>query len=329
MASIGEQQQQQNEEDKLISSLPKERGWSFPHVYLFEEFWCPSSLIRERNIFQKYFQAKESDVLVASFPKSGTTWLKALTFAIVNHKNFPSTENHPLLTSNPHQLVPPLYTFRGNIHDQILQLSKMAEPRLFGTHFPFHALPKSIIESNCRIIYICRNPFDTFISAWAFFNKIKGEPLATLTKKEAFEMFCNGIIEFGPWWSHMLGYWKESIARPNTVLFLKYEDLKEDVTFHVKKVGDFLGCPFTQEEESNGVIESIAKLCSFEEMKDMEVNKSGTINFEIKKFENKLFFRKAETGDWVNHFSPSMVEKLSKIIEEKLSGSGLSFKMHS
>ncbi|KAK8464352.1 hypothetical protein PHAVU_011G188801 [Phaseolus vulgaris] len=205
----------------------------------------------------------------------------------------------------------------------------MAEPRVFGTHIPFPSLPKSVIELNCRIIYICRNPFDTFVSAWAFFNKIKVESLSTLTKEEAFEMFCNGVIEFGPWWSHMLGYWKESVARPNTVLFLKYEDLKEDVDFHVKKVADFLGCSFTQEEESDGVVESIAKLCSFEGMKDLEVNKSGTINFEIKRFENKLFFRKAEIGDWVNHFSPSMVEKLSKIIEEKLSGSGLSFKMHS
>ncbi|XP_047161807.1 cytosolic sulfotransferase 15-like [Vigna umbellata] len=328
MASSIGWQQENEEEDKLISSLPKEKGWSFPYVYLFEHFWCPSPLIRERNIFQKHFQGKQSDVLVTSFPKSGTTWLKALTFAIVNHKNF-SKENHPLLTSNPHQLVPPLYTFRGNIHDQILQLSNMPEPRLFGTHIPYPSLPRSIVESHCRIIYICRNPFDTFISAWAFYNKIKVEASPALTKEEAFEMFCNGVIEFGPWWSHVLGYWNESVARPNTVLFLKYEDLKEDVNSQVKKVAEFLGCPFTEEEESNGVIESIAKLCSFEEMKDTEVNKSGKINFEIKRFENKLFFRKAEIGDWVNHFSPSMVEKLSKIIEEKFSGSGLSFKMHS
>nr|KYP55119.1 Flavonol 4'-sulfotransferase [Cajanus cajan] len=203
----------------------------------------------------------------------------------------------------------------------------MAEPRLFGTHTPFHSLPNSLKEFNCKIVYICRNPFDVFVSAWSFFKKIKGGPLPTPSLEEAFEMYCNGIIEFGPWWSHMLGYWKESIARPNKVLFLKYEDLKEDANFHVKKVAEFLGYPFTHEEESNGVIESIVKLCSFEEMKDLDVNKSGIINFQVKSFENNLFFRKAEIGDWVNYFSQPMIEKLSKIIEEKLSGSGLSFKM--
>jgi len=61
-------------------------------------------------------------------------------------------------------------------------------------------------------------------------------------------------------------------------------------------------------------------------MKDLEVNKSGDID---NMGEKKNFFRKGKIGDWKNYFSPSMIEKLSKIIEEKLGGSGLSFKVHS
>ncbi|TKY68370.1 Cytosolic sulfotransferase 15 [Spatholobus suberectus] len=91
MGSTGEQQA--NEEDKLTLSLRREKGWAAPYLYLFEDFWCPST----------HIQAKDSDVIVASFPKSGTTWLKALTFAIVNHQRLSSLENHPLLTSNPHE----------------------------------------------------------------------------------------------------------------------------------------------------------------------------------------------------------------------------------
>ncbi|RDX69173.1 Cytosolic sulfotransferase 15, partial [Mucuna pruriens] len=296
-------EQQVNGENNLILSLHKERGWAIPYLYSFQEFWCPSTHIQEVINFQQYFQAKDSDIVVASFPKSGTIWLKALTFAIANHQHF-SLENHPLLTSNPHGLVPFLeYIFASDIQDPILHLSNMTEPRLFGTHTPFPSLPKSIIESNC-----------------------KPEYLPALTLEEAFEMYCKGIIDYGPWWSHMLGYWNESIARPNKVMFLKYEDLKEDVIFHVKKIAEFLGCPFTEEEKSIGVIESIIKLCSFEKMKDLEVNKSGIIGKGG--IEKKYFFRKGEMGDWVNYFSPHMIEKLSKIIEEKLSGSGLSFKIH-
>ncbi|XP_027911917.1 cytosolic sulfotransferase 15-like [Vigna unguiculata] len=309
---------QENAEDELIlSSLPREMGWAIPDLYLFQQFWCPSILIKEVNIFQKQFEAKDSDIFVASFPKSGTTWLKAITFAIVNRQCFSSIHNHPLLTSNPHQLVPAVeFMYRGDIH------CPTTEPRVFGTHTPFPSLPNSIIESKCKIIYICRNPFDIFVSAWTFFDKIKLEPLSTLKIEEAFEKYCNGIIEFGPWWSHMVGYWKESLAKPNKVLFLKYEDLKDDANFQVKKIADFLGFPFTQEEENNQVIESIIKLCSFEKMKNSEVNKSGII---YQFLEKKYFFRKGETRDWVNYFSPSMTEKLCKIIEEKFGGSGLSF----
>ncbi|KAK7314118.1 hypothetical protein VNO77_39328 [Canavalia gladiata] len=320
------------EEDKLsqeckdlILSLPREKGWRTRYLYLFQGFWCPPTEIEAIINFQKHFQAKDSDVVVATIPKSGTTWLKALTFAIVNRHCVTPSMTHPLLTFNPHELVP-FFEYNVYVNGQIPDLSNMIEPRLFGTHIPFPSLAKSIKESNSRIIFICRNPLDTFVSAWIFLNKSMPEYLPELTLEEAFDMYCNGIIAFGPTWNHMLGYWKESISRPKKVLFLKYEELKKHVNFNVKRIAEFLGCPFTQEEENNGVLEGIIKLCSFEKMKELEVNKSGTFG---RHFEKKHLFRKAEIGDWVNYFSPSMAKKLSQIMEEKLSGSGLSFNVYS
>ncbi|KAF7836230.1 cytosolic sulfotransferase 15-like [Senna tora] len=109
---------------------------------------------------------------------------------------------------------------------------------------------------------------------------------------------------------------------PNKVLFLKYEELKENTNSELKRMAQFLDYPFTPEEESGGVIDSIIELCSFKKMKELEVNKSGKI---ANKIVNKFFFRKGKTGGWVNYFSPSMIEKLSKVIEEKLGEFGLFF----
>ncbi|KAJ1432599.1 Sulfotransferase domain [Sesbania bispinosa] len=324
--AIEEKDELSPETKELILSLPREKGWRTPYLYLFQGFWCQPAEIQAISTFQNHFQAKDSDIFVATVPKSGTTWLKALTFAIVNRQHhFISSKNHPLLTTNPHNLVP-FIEYRVYGTHKVPDLSNFPEPRLFGTHIPFSSLPNSIKESNCRILYICRNPFDTFISSWIFTNKIKPASLPTLKLEEAFDMYCKGIIGFGPFWNHMLGYWKESIKRPNKVLFLKYENLKEDVNFHLKRVAEFLGCPFTLEEENSGVIENIIKLCSFEKMKELEINKSGTF---ARNFENKFLFRKGEIGDWVNYLSPSMVVKLSKVIEEKLGGSGLTFRVNS
>jgi hypothetical protein len=46
----------------------------------------------------------------------------------------------------------------------------MAEHRIFGTHIPFPSFAKSIKECNCKIIYICKNAFDTYVSYWNFMN---------------------------------------------------------------------------------------------------------------------------------------------------------------
>ncbi|KAF7836237.1 cytosolic sulfotransferase 15-like [Senna tora] len=228
--------------------------------------------------FQKHFQAKNNDIIIASLPKGGTTWLKALAFATLKRNRFiPSQNDHPLLNSNSHTLVPYFeFNVYGGEDNVIPDLSTIPEPRLFGTHIPFPSLSHSIHNSNCKIIYICRNPFDTFISQWHFnFNVLSSQSLPTSTLDEAFERYCEGIHPFGPFWSHELGYWNASKDTPNKVLFLKYEELKANTNSELKRMAQFLNYPFTPEEESGGVIDSIIELCSFKKMKELEINKRG------------------------------------------------------
>ena len=59
----------------------------------------------------------------------------------------------------------------------------------------------------------------------------------------------------------MLEYWNESLERPQKVLFLKYENMKEDIISHVKRLAEFLGFPFSLEERE-GVVKEISRLYS-------------------------------------------------------------------
>lgn len=308
---------------ELFLSLPRERGWRTPYLYKFQGFWCQPKEIQAVLSVQQHFQARDSDILLATVPKSGTTWLKALVFAIVNREKFGvSKPHHPLLSSNSHDLVPFL-EYKLYTNNQIPDLSGIPEPRVFATHMPFPWLPQSAKKSNCKIVYLCRNPLDTFISSWHFVQKLRPESLGPFSIEDAFDMFCKGAIGFGPIWENILWYWRESLRNPQKIMFLKYEDMKEDITFHLKKLAKFLDFPFSLEEEKRGVIEGIAKLCSFETMKDIDANKKGK---SILNIDNKNLFRKAEVGDWVNYLTPSMVQKFSKVLDEKLGGSGLAFK---
>ncbi|XAR54488.1 hypothetical protein NMG60_11029633 [Bertholletia excelsa] len=295
---------QEEDDEKSLLSLPKVRGWRTPHLYFFQNFWCQPKEIQAIISCQTHFQARDSDVIVATIPKSGTTWLKALTFGATNR-----TDTQPLLTSNPHDLVPFLeYSIYAN--NNLPQLSDLPSPRLFATHVPFSALPESIKNSGCRVVYLCRNPLDTFVSSWHFINKSRPQVQGGLSIEEAFDMYCRGLVGFGPHWDHMLGYWKESRERPEKVLFLQYEDMKEKAGFYLRRLAEFLGRPFSADEEREGV--------------ELEVNKTGRA---IPGFENASLFRKGEVGDWANHLTPPMVERLTKIMEEKLEGSGLTFKV--
>lgn len=309
---------------QLLISLPKVKGWRTQNLYLFQSFWCQPKEIQAIISSQKHFAAQDSDVIIATVPKSGTTWLKALVFAIISRHRFDvNSKDHPLLRSNPHDLVPFL-EYKVYANQQIPTLSNLDSPRFFASHVPYHSLPKTMTKnnSNCKIVYICRNPFDTFASIWHFMKKIRPKYLGPFSLEEAFDMYCKGEIGYGPYWDHMLGYWKESLKSPEKVMFLKYEDLKGDVLVQVRKIGEFFGHPFSPEEEENGVVEEIAKLCSFKSLSDLEINNNGK---SILDFDNKGLFRKGEVGDWVNLLSKEMVERLGKIMEEKLHGSGLEF----
>ncbi|KAL7081903.1 hypothetical protein ACP275_14G067500 [Erythranthe tilingii] len=316
------------DDDDQLQKLEQRTNWDGWRIVKYQGFWCPLPFFRPALSAQKYFKAKDSDIILSSLPKSGTTWLKALTFSVANRStymcNIDTSQISPLLTSNPHKVVPFL-ELNLYLNQENPDLEQTSTPRIFATHMPFDALPDSIPKSGCKIIYICRNPMDQFISFRHFSldNKFGEEDRhgGPLELDEAFDMFCDGIHLYGPFYEHMIGYWDAHLKNPDKVLFLKYEDLKDDIGLHVRKIAEFMGCPFSLEEEEQGLVEEISRVCSFENLKNLEVNKNGYSPSGIVK--NSSYFRKGQVGDWANHLTPAMAERMEKLIKTKLQGSGL------
>ena len=178
--------------------------------------------------------------------------------------------------------------------------------------------------SACRFVYICRDPKDVFVSKWHFFNRLRPKELPPLSLEEALDLFCKGVSQYGPFWDHVLGYWKASLESPKKVLFLKYEGVKKEPLVCVRKLAEFLGVPFSPEEEKKEIVQEIVKLCSFENLANLNVNKDDTRNWE-RPISSSDFFRKGQVGDWENHLTPKMAEILDQITKEKFHGTGLSF----
>ncbi|XP_010939220.3 cytosolic sulfotransferase 8 [Elaeis guineensis] len=321
----GEEQtpKQSGEFDDLISTLPLDEGLVPIRLRQYQGVWIPEYFLGGIIAVRQRFTARPDDLLLVSYPKSGTTWLKALAFAIMTRIQHPLA-HHPLLSLNPHQCVEYLDSlfFDG----QQSMVEALPSPRIFSSHTTYSLLSDSIKGSGCRIIYICRDPKDVIVSRWHFNAKMSSkaakEPIP-LTK--TFEMFCEGVCPFGLIWDHALGYWKESLRRPDKVLFLKYEELMEEPVAKVKRMAEFMGCPFSPDEEKEGMVEEVIRLCSFEKLSNLEINTTGVMNSIVPTAPPTFafFFRKGKVGDWKSHLSPEMAQRLDEITQEKLEGSGL------
>ncbi|RCV29174.1 hypothetical protein SETIT_5G462800v2 [Setaria italica] len=301
--------------DDLVSKLPPKEG-----LVLYKNYWLWPQTAKNIMLLQDIFKPRHDDIILATNPKCGTTWLKALAFTITTRHRY-NFHDHPLLTHHPQEVVPFLEI---PTNEDLSYVETLPSPRLVSTHMPMSLLPGSIASHGCRIVYICREPKDAFVSLWHFLKRIHGGHAPDLDSM--FNRFCEGSLPSGPFWNHCLEYWKESIASPDRILFLKYEDMMSDPVRYVKKLALFLGVPFTGEEEEDGVHEQVVRLCSFEMLSGLEANRAGNLKLRPRPnvvYEKSAFFRRGKVGDWVNYMSEEMGRKLDYIMEEKLKGSGL------
>uniref|UniRef100_F6HC96 Sulfotransferase n=1 Tax=Vitis vinifera TaxID=29760 RepID=F6HC96_VITVI len=104
----------------------------------------------------------------------------------------------------------------------------------------------------------------------------------------------------------------------HSLLFLTYEELKEDPEKHVKRLAEFLGCSLASSE-----IKEIVKKSSYQRLRNLDVNQNGSEKVHWSGIGFGSFFRQGVVGDWKNHLSPEMVQRLDQIASQKFEGSGL------
>jgi hypothetical protein len=193
---------------RIIPSLPLETRWPAFRLRHYAGFWVPEVKTLKIGIpaIHSCFKPRPTDVFLASYPKSGTTWLKALAFATLKRSTHPPCyEDHPLRHCGPHYCARFLETHlnKGDEFDAL------PSPRVLATHLPYSLLPSSITgeRSGCRIVCICREPKDALVSYWLFIRKAAlawEVDVQSFTIEEAFELFCEGHCPDGPQWQHVL-----------------------------------------------------------------------------------------------------------------------------
>ncbi|XP_072597631.1 sulfotransferase 1C2 isoform X5 [Vulpes vulpes] len=193
----------------------------------------------------------------------------------------------------------------------------MPSPRILRTHLPTQLLPPSFWENNCKFLYVARNAKDCMVSYYHFqrMNQMLPDPG---TWEEYFETFISGKVGWGSWYDHVKGWWE--IKDRYQILFLFYEDIKQDPKHEIQKVMQFMG-----KNLDETVLDKIVQETSFEKMKENPMVNRSTVPKSILDQSISPFMRKGTVGDWKNHFTVAQNERFNEIYRQKMEGSSINF----
>ncbi|KAE8293626.1 Cytosolic sulfotransferase 2 [Larimichthys crocea] len=155
------------------------------------------------------FQARPNDVIIASYPKAGGTWLSYILDLLYFGQLSPERQ-----TSIP-------------IYRRAINL-ELAMP---------YSLP----------VYVARNAKDSVVSYFHFqrMTLIFPEPGEW---SSYLQRFMKGKMVFGSWYDHVNGWWKKKQSY-SKLHFMFYEDMIEDIGREMDKLCSFLGLSPSAEEK--------------------------------------------------------------------------------
>ncbi|KAM3618238.1 uncharacterized protein V6R79_017819 [Siganus canaliculatus] len=260
------------------------------------------------------FQARPDDILIATYPKAGTTWVSY----ILDLLYFGQTSSQRETTIPIYERVPFLELAVPNVFSGVEQANNLpTSPRLIKTHFPIQFVPKSFWEKNCKVVYVARNAKDNVVSFYHFDRMNLGQPEPG-DWSSFLQRFMKGNMLFGSWYDHVNGWWKKKQTYSN-LHYMFFEDMVEDTGLEIDKLCSFLGLSPSVEEKAR-----ITGGVQFDNMKKNDmVNYS---NLPLLDFKVSPFMRKGKVGDWKNHFTVAQNEEFEEDYKRKMKDPTLKFR---
>ncbi|CAI5790616.1 sulfotransferase family cytosolic 1B member 1-like [Podarcis lilfordi] len=260
------------------------------------------------------FQARPDDLLLSTYPKAGTTWIQEIVDLVLNGGDVEKARRAPVYIRIPFLEIcspPP-------VPSGVSILVDTPSPRVIKTHLPFQLVPKSFWDKKCKVIYVARNAKDNLVS-YFFFDQMNVTqpdpgPWDGYVKK-----FMEGKLAWGSWYDHVRRYWDEK--GKHRILYLFYEDMKEDLAREVRRVKDFLEVDLPED-----ALQKIVHHASFQTMKKNPMTNYETVPNAIFDKTKGRFMRKGEVGDWKNYFTVAQREEFDADYRRKMEGTTLRFR---
>ena len=268
-------------------------------------------------------------VWLASYPKSGNTWLRSFLYNLIEQPDKPGQINNLWQIcqdeSKPNWYEPyakdkPLSEFtpaeitklRMQVHRDIAN-SQPAGSVFVKTHNmmgAFDNYPLHNLQITAGAIYVVRNPLDVVLSAADHFGISVDEAIDFMANEQTGAMTDEANVAgfFGSWSSHVQSWTGTS---DDNICVLRYEDMLDNAQKTFAKVMKFLGM-----KKDPKALKRAINFSSFRELSAQE-NKEAFIETSPDAV-SKKFFRKGQKNQWLDQLSEEQVERIIDAHREQM-----------
>ena len=270
-------------------------------------------------------------VWLASYPKSGNTWLRAFVYNLVEDPAVPGRiadlpswfeeESKPRWYQRhaPGQRVEDLsfedaMAVRPQVHQDI------ADSRLRGSIFTkthnmfgqYNGLPLHNVSVMAGAVYLVRNPLDVVLSLADHFGLSIDEAIGFMASEETGTPTNRENVAgyMGSWSTHVASW---TVQPHPSIVVIRYEDMLEKPIKAFGSVAKLLGMDRDRERVRKAI-----RFADFRELKKQEL-KAG---FTEKSPNSRSFFRKGTRNQWVEMLTPGQVERVVERHREQMTKFG-------
>ena len=249
------------------------------------------SPLRAPLIWLRHRGLDRNDVFLASYPRSGSTWLRFLLSEILTRDS--------AAFDKVNRAIPEI-----GLHVQAVPVLP-GEGRLIKTHEPYR-------REYHKAVYLLRDARDVVLSEHAREN---GLNLVTTDFDGYVAAFVRGeVAGFGSWQNHIPSWLDSPLAKAGNLLVVKFEDMRRNTEQIVAKILEFLGF-----QAEPGVIQAAIANNSVERMRAKE--KDAQRLLKTTKAEGS-FVRRGSVGGWREKLTEKQIELVEQYAGDALTRMG-------
>ena len=274
-------------------------------------------------------------IWLASYPKSGNTWLRLFLKAYIQNNNKNFNINNEINDTFKVDIFPNLKNFetlniKCNGFQDVVEnwitiqelLNLKNKLNFIKTHNALCTINNYKFTNKINTlggVYIVRDPRDVAVS----FSHHMGKSFEEITDQMINEKFMiceSSFVKKGfnstilSTWSNHYNSWKNFDNK--NILIIKYEDLIKDTFNEFLKLIKFLNKLCNLDIDKDRITKSI-ELTKFKNLQSLETN----LGFE-EKTKSKNFFRKGKMGSWKFELDRKLSEKIERFFKKEMSDLG-------